>query len=1014
MNREPLQDREIRGPSQKTMLSKALQKANAAVLLDNATNYEGAIDAYNDACQLLQHVMHHSGGHEEKQKLEEIRNTYTSRIAELQRLGLSSQRADGKALPDPPQGAESPSDVVFPSYPTAAIEYHETSTPAGPSLVANDGPYSGSPREQRSLAPSQIPPRRQSLLPSVFDEDVRLANSVSISGPSHERSQSKSFRKATHIKPKVSSETLKQARWDPTVMGRRPSSPMTYSPPTDLTKQASIQLQTSNPLPPLPNQHSRGASNESTSWLDTIDESGASSTSSIRSRSSLLYLRPKHGRNASEGTEAEFDAALDAAVEAAYDEGFEPVRGTDSIIPDDIVSNARRNVELAKQKVREAQIESEAALARNKDKRMLNGDDVLLKFGAVTGGYDEDVEDEEEERILEEMMADFEFDLQSKSALPRQSDSSGFSGRTWGSSVGSNLTTAGNSLSTLAEGVEFQSLDARVKSTSSPPHPPPISALPPPPLPSSIPSSKPSLPPLPPSMPSVPSVSSSAQVMSTKPTCLNGRRVNGMNPKELSIETNGSQTDPVSTAALHISSSVPQTEAQAGVQTPSSHDVTSEVKTSTPNNPIHTIATASEPMESVHTDSLTIKSQAQEIDDSDSLPSPSHIVTKVPSAPENLRKNISSSSLRAMKARGMSVSTPDIVSQTPGTPSSATFANLEARKGSSPSLPSSLTPTTTAFTAHGFHAGGPYIYDSHIHSLTNLGSPNPSVSNAPLPLEPCPQSFLLRPFWLMRCLYQTIAHPRGGYLTAKLFVPRDVWRVQNVKLKAVEEKISSCDLLTAALLKLAQADSYDAEAVLEEMQSLENVLDQVQNIWSKKLGNDVGVQGSMPLFKSSGEDTSTIHDNVAAKPSSGSSKSYLASWRKLRSKSSGTAAPTQPASAPKDGGRDALTMNSLPMTDSLDFRTPKRDVTQLQCTGPHASYMSALARLFDAAQILDQIARQVEDPGLKHSSQTLVGLELSARHASEFFGFYVCRFALNDIGLMIDKFIKRGSEWVVV
>lgn len=62
----------------------------------------------------------------------------------------------------------------------------------------------------------------------------------------------------------------------------------------------------------------------------------------------------------------------------------------------------------------------------------------------------------------------------------------------------------------------------------------------------------------------------------------------------------------------------------------------------------------------------------------------------------------------------------------------------------------------------------------------------------------------------------------------------------------------------------------------------------------------------------------------------------------------------------------------------------------------------------------DQIAQQVEDPGLKHSSETLVGLELSTRHAAEFFGFFVCRFALNDISMMLDKFIKRGSEWVLI
>lgn len=62
---------------------------------------------------------------------------------------------------------------------------------------------------------------------------------------------------------------------------------------------------------------------------------------------------------------------------------------------------------------------------------------------------------------------------------------------------------------------------------------------------------------------------------------------------------------------------------------------------------------------------------------------------------------------------------------------------------------------------------------------------------------------------------------------------------------------------------------------------------------------------------------------------------------------------------------------------------------------------------------IDQITRQVEDPGLKHSSQTHVGLELSARHASEFFAFFICRFVFTDIGVMLDKFIKRGSEWVL-
>jgi hypothetical protein len=61
----------------------------------------------------------------------------------------------------------------------------------------------------------------------------------------------------------------------------------------------------------------------------------------------------------------------------------------------------------------------------------------------------------------------------------------------------------------------------------------------------------------------------------------------------------------------------------------------------------------------------------------------------------------------------------------------------------------------------------------------------------------------------------------------------------------------------------------------------------------------------------------------------------------------------------------------------------------------------------------DQIARQVEDPGLRHADKTQVGLELCTRHAAEFFGFYICRFVLSDLGMMMDKFIKRGTEWVL-
>ena len=59
-------------PSQKAMLSRALQKANHAVLLDNAQNFEGAVTAYGDACALLQQVMVRSSGPDDRRKLEAV------------------------------------------------------------------------------------------------------------------------------------------------------------------------------------------------------------------------------------------------------------------------------------------------------------------------------------------------------------------------------------------------------------------------------------------------------------------------------------------------------------------------------------------------------------------------------------------------------------------------------------------------------------------------------------------------------------------------------------------------------------------------------------------------------------------------------------------------------------------------------------------------------------------------------------------------------------------------------
>jgi len=56
----------------KSMLSRALKRANDAVALDNTQDYAGATKAYEEACDCLREVMKHSSNNDDRTKLESI------------------------------------------------------------------------------------------------------------------------------------------------------------------------------------------------------------------------------------------------------------------------------------------------------------------------------------------------------------------------------------------------------------------------------------------------------------------------------------------------------------------------------------------------------------------------------------------------------------------------------------------------------------------------------------------------------------------------------------------------------------------------------------------------------------------------------------------------------------------------------------------------------------------------------------------------------------------------------
>ncbi|KAI0420747.1 hypothetical protein F5X98DRAFT_382744 [Xylaria grammica] len=947
-------DRGSSKPSQKAMLSKALSKANTAVQLDNAQNYGAAREAYLEACQLLQQVLTRTNGDDDRKKLDAI---------ELDALVPMNPSGD-KALPARPD----------------SFDYHGVQMElAG---VNNQSDAATITRSRRDESPtSQVPSQamRRPSEPIAYRDFSRNAdaNQAPRQSSFSRSPMRRNFERSALTVPRSSDDGFLPAPLSP----RRPSSPPRIPSPEPVVRM-DFSLSSER----------RNLSHESASWLDPIDESGGSTTSSVHSRSSSRIMR-KHIRQPSGDTEAEFDAALDAAVEAAYDDGYEPMEPSVmayDVVDEDKIATSMRRVGLAKERVRQTERETAIELARERERQRQMS---LSQQSQTYGGdfFDANDSDEEEERMLEEMtrgyvMEDFSLGRQSRyqSSIPRESDSSGLTSRTWHSSMGSNPPTGTTTLSVVSE----VAWSGHFNTTSSPPPmPPPTQSLPQPP--------------------------------SNRPPSTAGvrnRRFSGQNTKQLKIETSKLGPPPPTMPPLPISTSAISSQPTSNYiaqQRQALSAASTRAGSSSMQPPLS-------PVRGISPADAAPASPSGGQDDETQTGSPSSILPA-------MHKNFSSSSLKSLRTRQMSLSHFDDADPLPMTPISQQVSNSSVTR--LPMMPALPTPITTTFaekTVMG--VGGLHLFDYDFHSPV-AQSPNSSHHqqqnpDMPLPLEPCPSDPMFRPFWLMRALYQTLAHPRGGYISNRLFVPQDAWRVKGVKLRNIEDKISQCDLLTAALLTLARVDSNDADAVLDEMQVLESLLETVQATLARRLGAEVGTQG-MVTFK----DEKETEAPPVPRNNSISGKTGAFSWRRLRSKGSAVNLASAYGSVKTNAGggsasgvsgipeRDVIspggTMPSLPMVAHPSSRPAKRDVTSVKFDGPNAHYMASLARLFDAAQIIDQIARQVDDPGLRHADKTQVGLELCTRHAAEFFGFYICRFVLTDLGMLLDKFVKRGSEWVL-
>lgn len=317
------------------------------------------------------------------------------------------------------------------------------------------------------------------------------------------------------------------------------------------------------------------------------------------------------------------------------------------------------------------------------------------------------------------------------------------------------------------------------------------------------------------------------------------------------------------------------------------------------------------------------------------------------------RRNNSTASMQASTPNSSngSINTPGIYTgmQTELSPTSSQFLNGKAMGQADQSL-------NGIASANG-QLGGYHLFDNMYDGSSPM--PSPAVPMVPggadammgaqsrggalAAPDPPPSDAMLRPFWLMRLLERTMVS--GGYLTRRLYVPKQMWYQHNVKLHAIEAKLSACDALVAGLSRLRDVKEGDMVSLQRELEVMDGMLDGIQNSLAKKLTFIEGANGKR-----------------------GKEGGLLGFGSKL------------------SRSFDKMSYNNNKQIDSAD------------------AYVDALVRVFQLSQILDYYLK-IYAPGT-------AGLEVRLRRCSEFFGNVVCRFVVRDLGILVDKYVKRGATWV--
>ncbi|GAA5953609.1 hypothetical protein JCM3765_006917 [Sporobolomyces pararoseus] len=269
----------------------------------------------------------------------------------------------------------------------------------------------------------------------------------------------------------------------------------------------------------------------------------------------------------------------------------------------------------------------------------------------------------------------------------------------------------------------------------------------------------------------------------------------------------------------------------------------------------------------------------------------------------------------------------------------------------------------------------------------------------------------------------------GGYLSEKLYVPSQIWSIPGSRLVSLETKVRMMEIVLSSLSSLSQVGQSllspalantarnsgsggerwcldEAGRFMKELESFEGVVEGVQNTLSKKLGGGL-INPTGGGIGHSATNNSGYNDREFGGfgPGGGTKESGGGSLTGKDRKGSTAGGQFASWSSKFQRGFDRVTNANGVSLDS------------------QATYVDTIARLFRQSQCIDHhlallLSASSSTSQSEASAYALLPLsekhrlERQLRRASEFFGTVVCRFVMKDVGLLLDKYVKRGGAWL--